>query len=322
MAAECKEGTAVLIVTYNRLKLLRQCVDAVLGQTRAASSVYIVDNNSTDGTAGYLKELALKQPNLHVISPGCNLGGAGGFSLGVEKALCHNDWSSLLFIDDDAILAEDYLERMYLAAERESACRLFAGVVTSGGVIDTNHRRNIKNRLIFSEEWIPEERYKDNFYCQLATFCGFMADREIVEASGAPRGDYYIWYDDTEYCLHCEREAKKRGYVPQILVVTDAIIDHKSKPVEPGGNILLRTDWRSYYGWRNRYDVARTYLGAATAFTIKAEYYILGLISCFMKLSPDKAKREKASFNVRMTGDVLSDIKKGRFGTRDDYKRP
>jgi glycosyltransferase involved in cell wall biosynthesis len=41
---------AVLIVTYNRISLLHECVDAVMGQTHPASALYVVDNHSTDGT--------------------------------------------------------------------------------------------------------------------------------------------------------------------------------------------------------------------------------------------------------------------------------
>lgn len=47
----------VVIVTYNRLSLLRECVSCVLGQTVPFSHVIIVDNCSTDGTGDYLGNL-------------------------------------------------------------------------------------------------------------------------------------------------------------------------------------------------------------------------------------------------------------------------
>ena len=48
---------AVTIVTYNRLELLKECVQQVLSQTVPFFYICIVDNNSTDGTSKYLDQL-------------------------------------------------------------------------------------------------------------------------------------------------------------------------------------------------------------------------------------------------------------------------
>ena len=45
---------ACVIVTYNRLDLLKECVDACLNQTVKFSDIIIVNNASTDGTSKYL----------------------------------------------------------------------------------------------------------------------------------------------------------------------------------------------------------------------------------------------------------------------------
>ena len=47
----------VIIVTYNRLELLKECINCVLGQTVPFSRVCIVDNHSSDGTGAYLEGL-------------------------------------------------------------------------------------------------------------------------------------------------------------------------------------------------------------------------------------------------------------------------
>ena len=256
---------------------------------------------------------------IHVITSPSNLGGAGGFELGVREALARDDYDSLLFIDDDAVLSSDFLEKLSREAESHSDVGLFAGAVICAGEIDTNHRRDIKSRLIFSERWIPREAYQASFFCELATFCGLLISRDIIEAAGAPRGDYFIWYDDTEYCLRCERQARRLGYKDRILVVSDAKIDHRTRPVQSGGDILMRTDWRSYYGWRNRYDVAKNYLCTLCAITVKIEYHLLRLKSRMMSHSNDEATRMQGSFNVTMITEVLRDIRARRFGKRDGY---
>ena len=50
-----------VIVTYNRLKLLKECISAVLNQTKSINNIIVVNNSSSDGTPEYLKELRKKK---------------------------------------------------------------------------------------------------------------------------------------------------------------------------------------------------------------------------------------------------------------------
>ena len=77
-------NVTVIVVTYNRLPLLKQCLAALRAQTVQGFTVVLVDNASTDGTADYIKTLAM--PGLVCRNPGKNLGGAGGFAYGIRAA--------------------------------------------------------------------------------------------------------------------------------------------------------------------------------------------------------------------------------------------
>ena len=46
-----------VVVTYNRKDILTKCIDAILTQSHPVSKLVIIDNNSTDGTEEYLKEM-------------------------------------------------------------------------------------------------------------------------------------------------------------------------------------------------------------------------------------------------------------------------
>ena len=48
---------SIVIVTYNRCSLLKECVACAMQQTQAASHIIIIDNASTDETDDYLKNL-------------------------------------------------------------------------------------------------------------------------------------------------------------------------------------------------------------------------------------------------------------------------
>lgn len=51
-----KPRVHAVVVTYNRKKLLEECVNAVLKQSYPVDKLIIIDNNSTDGTEAFLKE--------------------------------------------------------------------------------------------------------------------------------------------------------------------------------------------------------------------------------------------------------------------------
>ena len=75
-----------VIVTYNRLALLKECLAAIEKQTYPIHKVIVIDNCSTDGTKEYLKAYAVR-PQFQVIRTEQNIGGAGGFSLGVKTSV-------------------------------------------------------------------------------------------------------------------------------------------------------------------------------------------------------------------------------------------
>ena len=99
----------IVIVTYNRLSLLKECVEHAINQTIPATKIIIIDNSSTDGTKEYLK--IFKNDKRFVISNETeNLGGAGGFAKGIRLAN-QEDLEWIMLIDDDAILDYDCMEK-------------------------------------------------------------------------------------------------------------------------------------------------------------------------------------------------------------------
>ena len=68
---------AVVIVTYNRESLLRECVDNVERQTAAPDSIIIVNHVSTDNTSNYLEELNKKGGQFDIICLPHNIRGVG-----------------------------------------------------------------------------------------------------------------------------------------------------------------------------------------------------------------------------------------------------
>jgi GT2 family glycosyltransferase len=117
---------AVVVLTHNRVHLLRQCVENVLQRTSTATrEIVIWDNASTDGTAAYLE--SLDDPRIRVVRSKENIGQnayARAFRLTMAPYLVE--------LDDDVVSAPqgwdvillDALKRLpeigFLAADLEN----------------------------------------------------------------------------------------------------------------------------------------------------------------------------------------------------------
>lgn len=233
---------AVVITTHNREQLLRECVEHVQHQTIPPDKIIIVNNASTDGTGSYLKTLSEQYKTIDVIDLLVNTGGAGGFAVGIERA-AETAVAWVLVIDDDAIIAIDYMEQIFAAAQQNARYQAFAGAVTVNGQIDTCHRRNLTGIGLLSKNCKEEVYEQSCFACDIASFCGMVVDLSLVRQIGLPHAEYFIWYDDTEYSLRIHNYSR-------FLVVPQAVLTHKITQLEK--THPRRYDWKEYYAIRNR----------------------------------------------------------------------
>jgi len=99
---------SVVIPTYNRLPILRRCLEA-LEQQRIAPpldryEVVLVDDGSTDDTVDWLDAHATAFPHLRLIRQD-HLGPAEGRNRGVEEAR----GDVIVFIDSDLVVTPTFL---------------------------------------------------------------------------------------------------------------------------------------------------------------------------------------------------------------------
>lgn len=132
-----------VIVTYNRLALLKECLAAIEKQTYPIHKVIVIDNCSTDGTEEYLKAYAV-HPQFQVIRTEQNIGGAGGFSLGVKTSvLGGGDYTWMM--DDDTIPSPKALEALMQTATQSNDIGFVCSKVL--WTDNTLHPRNIPGGL-------------------------------------------------------------------------------------------------------------------------------------------------------------------------------
>jgi len=76
----------VYIPTYNRLALLQRAIDSVINQSWQNFEIIIVDDNSTDGTQTYLKELSSNDARIRYFLKSENSGACISRNIAIENA--------------------------------------------------------------------------------------------------------------------------------------------------------------------------------------------------------------------------------------------
>lgn len=236
-----------VVVTRDRPQLLQQVLAALQAQHRQPEHVVVVDNGSGPETGAVLA----RQPGLEVLRTAGNLGGAGGFALGMRHALAGGcDWIWLL--DDDAVPRPDTLERLakaFMPAGAVAAPGAVAPAVFEFGGLALAHRRRYHLASGIERAVAPADYCRAAVEVDTASFVGLLVSARAVAACGLPDAALFLSYDDTEYCLRLRRAGWPLWLAP------GSVVDHLRAPA--GRMRAGPINARHYYNLRNRVVVAR-----------------------------------------------------------------
>lgn len=218
-----------VVVTYNRLALLKQCLEALRAQT-VPCDVILVNNASTDDTRAWLDSLALHGVTcLHLPE---NIGGAGGFNAGM-KAAAAGAYTHIWLMDDDTLPSPDALEKLLEADAHlhgEYGWLSSVALWTDGRECRMN-RQKTRNKLYDHIELL---RY-GIVEAEQATFVSLLCPVEVVRRVGLPIREFFIWGDDIEYTRRIAVRQGLPGFVAGQSIVTHAMTANTGSSIATDG---------------------------------------------------------------------------------------
>lgn len=101
---------SVIVLTYNNLNMNKNCIESILNKTAYSNyELIVVDNQSTDGTVEYLRNLESQNiPNVKIIFNDDNLGFAGGNNCGIQVS----DGDYVILLNNDTIVSRGWITSM------------------------------------------------------------------------------------------------------------------------------------------------------------------------------------------------------------------
>jgi GT2 family glycosyltransferase len=239
-----------VVVTYNRLPLLKECIEAVLSQTFPIAKLIIVNNASTDETRKYLESLS--DPIFEIVNLAKNIGGAGGFNIGLKKSIeISAAWTWVM--DDDTIPLPNALEELIIRSNIvKNIGFLCSKVLYTDGSI---HKMNIASILGLLNPVYFEYIENGVILVKSCSFVSCLINNTAIKKVGFPITDFFIWADDMEYTDRIINSGFWGMFVWSSQVIHKTVRNYGAS-IE---NATKDVFWKFYYGERNNlYLLKRT----------------------------------------------------------------
>ncbi len=214
------ESISVVIVTYNSMSTIADCLESVRGTLGVFDEVIVVDNRSQDGTAEFLKSTEGIDPRVRVILSETNLGFSEGCNVGIRAAIA--DYVTLL--NPDTVVFEGWLARMREHFTDSSIAAVGPTSDCVAGMQEMQRHFGLGFEATLTGPEIAQElsRLNSRRPVEVKLLIGFcmMLRRSALDQVGLLDPELFLGSDD----LDISWRLRLAGY--RLLVATDVFVHH------------------------------------------------------------------------------------------------
>lgn len=292
-----KEKVGIVIVNYNGREYQNECIRSIYEMNYRNFEIIVVDSNSQDDSVKMLLE---EFPNVTVLIQNENVGVARGNNIGIKYVIDHGMEYTLL-LNNDTVLDKNLLSNLLCKASEKtitvpkiyyynpSNLLWFAGGNINWKKIETVHEKYRETESI--EETTPR-------YITYSPTCCMLIHNSIFQNVGMIDENYFMYYDDTDFCVRLIENGVSILYVPE------AKLWHKVSSSTGGEASPLKTYYisRNYFYFEKKFKYKTIITGR---FYQKSKMFIKYVLSYFYK------KQNKYIWNA------YRDYRKGKMGRKD-----
>lgn len=247
----------VIVLNFKLKDLTLKCLKSVQKSSFKNLKIIVVDNNSNDGIADKLPA------EIHFIQNKENLGYSGGNNVGIKKAL-EVGCDYIFILNPDTEIEEKTIEILVEKMEEYQAAIAGPKIYFSdtkkiwygGGIFD-------QANVIGKHRGVDEKdtgQYNNVGETDFVSGAAMMVKKEVFERVGLFDEDYFLYYEDSDFCLR----AKKEGF--KVVFIPEAVVYHANAKSTTLGSPL-----QDYYITRNRMLYAKKHLSLRTQFALFRE---------------------------------------------------
>lgn len=232
-----------ILVNYNGIEDTTECVGSLKKCGYDNIRIIIVDNASVKGKAEY--NTVITRDICEIIYNLDNIGFAAANNVGIKRGI-EIGAKYFLILNNDTVVDKDFLSLLIKAFEKNDKIGIATGKIYYyddpdymwfGGSYFDSKLMECKIAGI-GEKDAPEYSVEKDI--PFATGCLWLLSKSTVEKVGLMCEDYFLYYEDADYCEMVKSKGLSIHYIPQ------AVIYHKESRSTKKGSDLYH-----YYNNRN-----------------------------------------------------------------------
>lgn len=243
---------AIILVNYNGFDDTVACIQSLEKIDYPNYEIYVVDNGSDQHPTE--QQMVVLERTIYIALKD-NLGFSGGNNIGIRRAM-EDSYEYFLLLNNDTIVTPDFLTRLVTTAQAHPEAGCITGRIMfyfdqdkiwyAGGTY--NERYTSVCHKHWGETFSSDISEKCVVETEFATGCLMLLTRSVVETVGLLSEEYFLYAEDTDYCLRLHQN----NY--PILYDERSVILHKIS--RSTGATSANTQ---YYMMRNRLMIIRKY---------------------------------------------------------------
>jgi GT2 family glycosyltransferase len=240
---------AIVIVNWDGLKWLKDCLDAVYNQSYTNFDVYFVDNGSVDDSIDFVER---NFPQAKIIKLEKNTGFTGGNNIGIKKALEDAIVDYIVLLNNDTKVYPNWLLGLVSTAEKEekigmvSSLSLFPSktIQTIGLSLEKNFMHSKVGGISLGCGYSPED-FPEELEIFAPSGVSALYKREVLEKTGLFDDLFFAYAEDLDLGLRARLFGWKALYCPD-----SKLIHYHSQTAGAG------SPFKAFHVKRNSYFVA------------------------------------------------------------------
>jgi GT2 family glycosyltransferase len=268
-------GVSIIIVNWNTRDLLRGCIASVLAETQTPHEIIVIDNASSDGSAGIV---AAEFPGVRLIANSGNQGFAAANNQGLAIAQGQN----LLLLNPDTVVLDHAIDRMltWLAVHPEVGC-VGCQVLEAPGVIqqtcfadptpgnlaiaELGLMRLARWLPVFGRPWYYGWDRRSQREVDVVSGMFMLVPRAVVGAVGSLDNAFFVYAEEADWC----RRIRKAGYTCVFAPVAQIL------HLDGGGKSTVQIKSRMHVQMQKSHLIyARKHHGAVGYMAVKALFVV------------------------------------------------
>jgi len=248
-----KPKVTIIVLNWNGKCDTIECLESLKRITYPNYDIVLVDNGSTDGSVSDFRQ---RFPHIPILETGANLGFSGGNNVGIRWGL-EVGAEYMLLLNNDTVVQADFLDELVSFAQSDRRIG-FAGPKIY--YYKYNGRKDVlacagsefkiwKGRLVHvGAGTVDRGQYDTVREVDYVEGSCLLARTEMINSVGLLNPDFFLYWEDTDWCIRGVQAGFKAVYVPA------AHVWHK---------VPVRTEGKSsqayYYYGRNVIWLVRQY---------------------------------------------------------------